>query len=402
MLKFKTLDDIDVAEKRIIVRADLNVPLSEGQVSDETRIVRLAPTIDELLNKGAAVVVLSHFGRPGGKRAPEDSLRPLLRPLGRALGGKAIAFAEDCIGPRAAAVVKALEPGEIALMENLRFHREEEANDRDFAQKLAQHGRIYVNDAFSAAHRAHASIAAIAEFLPAAAGRLMAAELNALGSVLEQPARPVAAIVGGAKISSKIALLENLATKVDHLAIGGAMANTFLHALGYQVGRSLYERDRITTAAMVMEKARTSGCRIHLPLDVVSAGTLAPNATHVITARDKTPGTGMILDVGPKTVADLVAMIEHCKTLVWNGPLGAFEVPPFDSATNAVAAEAARLTRARRLLSVAGGGDTVAALAKSGAAEAFSYVSTAGGAFLEWLEGRTLPGVAALEAAAKR
>jgi len=404
MPTFKTLDDIAVSGKRAVLRADLNVPVKNGAVTDQTRIVRLTPTIRELAEKGARVVVLSHFGRPNGKVVPEMSLAPLAAPLGKALGGKTVRFAPDCVGAAAEAAVKALGPGEVLLLENLRFHPEEEANDTGFAQKLAALGDLYVNDAFSTAHRAHASTEAIARFLPAVAGRLMEAELKALGAVLENPKRPVAAVVGGAKISTKLDLLGNLVARVDHLVIGGGMANTFLNAQGFAVGKSLCEHDMAEAARAVLEKARAKPmpCRVHLPTDVVVAAEFKAGAASAVVARDKVPADSMILDVGPYSARQLMRLLESCKTLVWNGPLGAFEVKPFDAATNAVAQTAARLTKSGALLSVAGGGDTVAALNNAGVAGDFSYVSTAGGAFLEWLEGKTLPGVAALEAAAKR
>jgi len=402
MPAFKTLDDIDVAGKRVLLRADLNVPLKNGKVTDETRIVRLTPTIRELAEKRASVIVLSHFGRPQGKVVPDMSLKPLVAPLARALGGKAVHFAPDCVGAAAEAAVKALEPGEIVLLENLRFHAAEEANDPPFARRLAALGDIYVNDAFSAAHRAHASTEAIARLLPAVAGRLMEAELKALGAALENPARPLAAIVGGAKISTKLDLLGNLVGKVDHLVIGGAMANTFLNAQGFAVGKSLCEHEMADAAREVLARAKAKNCALHLPTDVVVAKEFKAGASHSVVSRDKVPPDGMILDVGPYSARALTHLLERWKTLVWNGPLGAFELKPFDAATNTVAEAAARLTKAGKLLTVAGGGDTVAALNNAGVAGDFSYVSTAGGAFLEWLEGKTLPGVAALEAAAAR
>ncbi len=392
-----TLDDLEVAGKRVLVRADLNVPMRAGVVSDATRIQRLAPTLIERADRGAAVVVMSHFGRPTGRRDETMSLRPLTKSLGAVLGGRPIVFADDCIGPAAESVTSALEPGQIALLENLRFHPGEEANDPDFARALAALGDIYVNDAFSAAHRAHASTEAIARLLPAVAGRLMQAELEALASALDAPARPVAAIVGGAKVSTKLDLLGNLVAKVDMLAIGGAMANTFLHALGTGVGKSLCEAEMADTARDILARADQSGCEIALPSDAVIAAELkagAPNETVPVAA---VPDDMMILDVGPATANALARRLAACRTLVWNGPLGAFEIPPFDAGTNLVARVAADLTQGGGLKTVAGGGDTVAALAHAGVLDAFSYVSTAGGAFLEWLEGKTLPGVAALE-----
>lgn len=395
MAGFATLDDLNVAGRRVLVRADLNVPMKDGRVSDATRIERLAPTIKELATKGARVVVLSHFGRPKGKREPSMSLAPLAPALGKALGMR-VSFAEDCIGPAAQRVVAALKDGEVALLENLRFHPEEEANDRAFAKALAGLGDIYVNDAFSCAHRAHASTEAIAHLLPSAAGRLMQAELEALQGALESPQRPVAAVVGGAKVSTKLELLGNLVNRVDVLVIGGGMANTFLHAKGIAVGRSLCERDMADTARRIMADAESAQRRIVLPIDAVVAPALTAGDAAKTVPIGRIPEDQMILDVGKQSAADTVTALAGCKTLVWNGPLGAFEHPPFDKGTVTVAREAARLTKAGKLLSVAGGGDTVAALAQAGVESDFSYVSTAGGAFLEWLEGKTLPGVAAL------
>jgi len=402
MPAFKTLDDVAVAGQRVLLRADLNVPIKNGKVTDETRIVRLTPTIAELAKKGARVVVLSHFGRPGGKRVPEMSLMPLSAPLAKALGGMKVHFAADCVGPAVEAAANALPAGEVLLLENLRFHAEEEANDAGFAHRLAALGDIYVNDAFSTAHRAHASTEAIARLLPAVAGRLMEAELKALGAALESPERPLAAVAGGAKVSTKLELLGHLVAKVDHLVIGGGMANTFLNAEGFPVGKSLCEHDLAETAREVLAKAKTLGCMVHLPTDVVVAKEFKAGAENRVVAREKVGAEDMIVDVGPYTARQLTHQLEKWKTLVWNGPLGAFELKPFDSATNVVAKAAARLSKEKRLLSVAGGGDTVAALNNAGVSGDFSYVSTAGGAFLEWLEGKTLPGVAALEAAAKR
>jgi phosphoglycerate kinase len=395
MAKFLTLDDIAPNGKRVLLRADLNVPMKDGKVGDATRIERLAPTIRELAERGAKVVVMSHFGRPKGKPDPAYSLRPLAAPLGQAIGRK-VAFAEDCVGPAAERVVAALQRGDVALLENLRFHAEEEANDMNFARRLAALGDLYVNDAFSAAHRAHASTEALAHLLPAAAGRLMQAELEALAKALEAPQRPVAALIGGAKVSTKLDLLRFLVGKVDALIIGGAMANTLLFAQGIAVGTSLCERDMAETARDIIERARRAGCTLMLPVDAVVARALTPGAASQTVAIDRVPEDHMILDIGPKTVAAIGARLEQSRTLVWNGPVGAFETPPFDAGTTALARRVAALTRAGALLSVAGGGDTVAALAQAGVTEALSYVSTAGGAFLEWLEGRTLPGVAAL------
>ncbi len=366
-------------------------------MSDATRIERLAPTIRELAQRGAKVVVMSHFGRPKGKPEAAFSLRPLAAPLADAIG-RTVAFAADCVGPPAEQVVAQLQPGEVALLENLRFHKEEEADDPGFARQLAALGDLYVNDAFSAAHRAHASTEALARLLPAAAGRLMQRELEALASALETPQRPVAALVGGAKVSTKLDLLAFIIGKVDTLIIGGAMANTLLFAQGVAVGRSLCERDMAETARGIIERARQARCRLLLPVDAVVARELKPGVVSETVAIDRVPEDSMILDVGPKTVAAICEQLAQSRTLVWNGPVGAFETPPFDAGTSAIAHRVAELTRAGKLLSVAGGGDTVAALAQAGVVDALSYVSTAGGAFLEWLEGRELPGVAALSA----
>ena len=393
---FKTLDDFDFRGRRVLLRADLNVPLADGKVTDATRIERLVPTVRELCAKGARVVVLSHFDRPKGKVVPEMSLRPVAGALSAALGGQAVAFASDCIGAEAARTVEALKPGAVALLENLRFHKGEEANDPGFAAELARLGDIYVNDAFSAAHRAHASTEAIARLLPCAAGRSMQAELEALETALEKPVHPVAALIGGAKVSSKLDVLGNLVERVDIIVIGGGMANTFLYARGTEIGASLCEKDLADTVRAIEAKARAAGCEIVLPVDAVVAGKFAAGAPSRTVNVDAVPADMMILDVGPGSVADLNRRLAACRTLLWNGPLGAFEIAPFDAGTVAVAREAARLTKAGKLVSVAGGGDTVAALNHAGAADGFTYVSTAGGAFLEWLEGKTLPGVAAL------
>lgn len=396
MARFKTLDDFDVAGKAVLVRVDFNVPMRDGQVTDDTRIRRALPTIQELTAAGAKVLLLSHFGRPKGKVVPEMSLKPVVQPLSDALGAE-VAFAPDCVGSEAEAVVSALPNGGVALLENLRFHVGEEANDPAFVAALAALGDIYFGDAFSAAHRAHASVEGLARALPAGAGRLMQAELEHLGSALGSPERPVAALVGGAKISSKLDLLGNLVEKVDLLVIGGGMANTFLNAQGLAVGKSLCEYDMAETARQILERAEQEGCDVILPSDAVVAKELAAGAENQTVGIREVPDDSMILDAGPETAAALTKRLEACKTLVWNGPLGCFEFPPFDAATNAVAQAAAGLTRSGSLLTVAGGGDTVAALAHAGAAEDFSYISTAGGAFLEWLEGKTLPGVKALE-----
>jgi phosphoglycerate kinase len=400
MTSFKTLDDIDVRGKRVLLRADLNVPVKAGVVTDGTRIERLAPTIAALIDKGAKVIVMSHFGRPKGGPDPALSLRPLIAPLEKVIAGRKVAFAADCIGDEAKRVVEVLQPGQVALLENLRFHKGEEANSPDFARALAELGDIYVDDAFSAAHRAHASIAALAGLLPAAAGKLMEAELKALTAALESPTRPVLAIIGGAKVSTKLDLLQFLIGKVELMTIGGAMANTLLLAEGKEVGGSLCELDMAETARQILALARERNCRLILPEDAIVARELAPGVRTREVGINAVPHDAMILDIGPKTVARISAILEEARTLVWNGPLGAFETPPFDRGTIAVAKKVGELTQAGRLLSVAGGGDTVAALAQAGVAEELSYVSMAGGAFLEWLEGRELPGVAALTAVA--
>jgi phosphoglycerate kinase len=398
MPAFPTLDDLDVKHRRVLVRTDLNLPMKDGKVTDATRLVRATSTLTELAERGARVIVLSHFGRPKGPD-PKLSLLPLLEPLRQALPGRVVRFAEDCIGPAAAAAVAALAPGELLLLENLRFHKGEEADDPEFARALATLGDAYVNDAFSAAHRAHASTAGLAALLPCAAGRLMQAELEALGKALEHPARPVVAIVGGAKVSTKLALLGNLVAKVDQLIIGGAMANTFIHAGGGDVGASLCEKDLAQTARTIVARAAELGCSIVLPVDGVAAAKLDGAAPRSTVPADRVPSGLMMLDIGPATVAHFRDRIAAARTVVWNGPVGAFEVPPFDAGTTALARAVADATRAGNLVSVAGGGDTVAALVHAGVVDQLSYVSTAGGAFLEWLEGRTLPGVAALGAA---
>ena len=393
---FKTLDDMTVAGQRVLVRGDLNLPVQDGRVTDTTRIDRMLPTLRELMEKGARVVVISHFGRPKGQVVPEMSLKPVADALSQALGGTKVAFAADCIGDAASAVVDGLADGEIALLENLRFHPGEEANDPGFAGDLAALGDIYVNDGFSVSHRAHASTEAIARLLPAAAGRNMQAELEALESALGDPKRPVLALVGGAKVSTKLAVLGNLIAKVDALVIGGGMANTFLHALGTDVGASLCESDLADTAREIMSKADSAGCEIILPSDVVIAGKLEAGAPSETVMTAAVPPGKMILDIGPDSAAALSERLGSVRTLLWNGPLGAFEFPPFDAATVTVAQAAAKCTDAGEMVSVAGGGDTVAALRHAGVADSFSYISTAGGAFLEWLEGKELPGVAAL------
>ena len=392
---FRTIDALEVKGKRVLVRADLNVPAKDGKVTDTTRIDRSAATLKELAAKGAKVIVLTHFGRPKG-REEKYSQKLLLEPLAKAVG-QPVAWADDCIGDAAEKAIAGLKDGDIALLENVRFHPEEEKNDVAFARKLAVLGDVYVNDAFSTAHRAHASTEGLAHILPAAAGRLMQAELEALGRALEAPEKPVAAVVGGAKVSTKLDLLGNLVARVDYLIIGGGMANTFLYAQGKSVGKSLCEKDMADTARAIIEKAKAAKCHIVLPVDAVVAGEFAENAANTVVSVDAVPDDQMILDAGPASIEAIIDRLGGCKTLVWNGPLGAFEIAPFDKATNAVAQAAAERTKQGKLLTVAGGGDTVAALAKAGVDDKFSYVSTAGGAFLEWLEGKTLPGVAALE-----
>ncbi len=396
-MAFRTLDDMTLSGKRVLVRVDLNVPMADGMVSDTTRIERILPTIREIVHQGGKVILLAHFGRPKGKPVAEMSLKPVARPLSELLG-QTVDFASDCVGQPATDAIAKMVDGGVLLLENTRFHAGEEDNDPDFARALAANGDVYVNDAFSAAHRAHASTEGIARLLPACAGRTMQAELDALGAALGTPKRPVLAVVGGAKVSSKIDLLENLVGKVDMLVIGGGMANTFLAAQGYDVGKSLCEHDLADTAKRIMAAAQKTGCEIVLPVDAVVAREFAANAPSETVALDAIPADAMILDVGAASIAHVSAKIDAAATLVWNGPLGAFEIAPFDTATVAAAKHAAERTKAGKLLSVAGGGDTVAALNHAGAAHDFTYVSTAGGAFLEWLEGKVLPGVAALEA----
>ncbi|MFT8851301.1 phosphoglycerate kinase [Acetobacter orientalis] len=401
VIPFNTLDTLDPRGKRVLLRVDLNVPMKDGVISDLTRIERVVPTIAELANKGGRVIVLSHFDRPKGKVVPGLSLQPIATALATALG-KPVSFAHDCIGPDAEAAAASLQDGEVLLLENTRFQPGEETNAPDLAVALAKLGDIYVNDAFSAAHRAHASTAGVAEHLPSYAGRLMEAELAALDAALENPQRPVGAIVGGAKVSTKLALLENMLEKVDVLAVGGAMANTFLAAKGYKVGKSLKEDDMLDTARQIIEQAKAKNCELILPIDVVLAEDFMAGAPTAVAAVTDIPDGWMALDVGPETVALLKTKLAGLKTLVWNGPLGVFELPPFDEATNAVAQEAARLTKAGNLKTIAGGGDTVSALRHAGVLEDMTYVSTAGGAFLEWLEGKVLPGLTALSTTLER
>ncbi len=395
-MAFKTLDDMDFTDKTALIRVDLNVPLENGQVSDTTRIERIIPTIRHVTEAGGKAVLLAHFGRPKGKPVPEMSLAQVQPALEAALG-KPVAFASNCIGGPAKKVVAAMEPGDVALLENTRFHEGEEKNDKLLAAGMAALGDVYVNDAFSAAHRAHASNEGLAQLLPACAGRLMEAELKALEAALEAPERPLAAVVGGAKVSTKLDLLSNLITRVDHLIIGGGMANTFLAAQGVEIGVSLAERDMLETAREIMARAQETGCKLHLPVDIVVAREFAAGAAHETVPVEACPADAMILDAGPETSEAIAGIFANCRTLVWNGPLGAFEIAPFDTATTKAAQEAARLTRDGHLISVAGGGDTVSALNKAGVGEDFTYISTAGGAFLEWMEGKPLPGVAALE-----
>ena len=400
MSSFRNLDNIDVRGKRVLVRADLNVPMAGGKVTDATRIERQAPTIRELAEKGARVIVLSHFDRPKGKVVPSMSLRPVAAPLAAHVG-RAVAFAGDTIGAEAKAAIARLKDGEVLLLENTRFYAEEEKNDETFSKQLAALGDLYVNDAFSAAHRAHASTEGVARHLPCVAGRSMQAELTHLEKALAHPDRPLMAVVGGAKVSSKIELLQNLVAKVETLVIGGAMANTFLAAQGKSVGKSLYEPDLLDTARAVMAMARDGGATLLLPVDLVVAKEFKAGAAHRTVPADQVGADEMALDVGPATIAAFTACLAQTRTLVWNGPFGAFETPPFDAGTVAAARAVAAATKAGNLLSVAGGGDTVAALAHAGVENDFTYVSTAGGAFLEWLEGKKLPGVEALKAPVK-
>ena len=394
---WKTLDDMDLAGKRVLVRVDINVPVQDGAVTDDTRIRRLAPTIRDILAAGGKPILLAHFGRPKGKRVEEMSLRPLVPAL-QAAFGVPVAFCADCRGPAAQAAVEAMAEGTVLLLENTRFQPGEEKNDPDLAAAFAALGDIYCNDAFSAAHRAHASTEGVARLLPSCAGRLMQAELTALEAALSSPERPLAAVVGGAKVSTKLDLLGNLVETVDHLIIGGGMANTFLAAGGTDVGKSLCEHDMAETARAIMAKAETTGCVLLLPSDVVVAREFKAGAASETLPVSACPADAMILDAGPETRARIAEVMEASRTLIWNGPPGAFEIAPFDAATMAAARKAAALTRAGALVTVAGGGDTVAALNTAGVANDFTYVSTAGGAFLEWMEGKTLPGVAALTA----
>jgi phosphoglycerate kinase len=393
--QFRTLDGVAVSGKRVLLRVDLNVPMSKGVVSDLTRITRVVPTLRELAGKGAKVIVLSHFGRPKGERTKKDTLEPLAVALERELG-RTVTFAEDCIGPQAEAAVGAMQDGDILLLENARFHKGETDNDPAFVAELAKLGDLYVNDAFSAAHRAHATTEGVAHALPAYAGRTMEAELKHLSAALSHPERPVAAIVGGAKISTKLDLLDNLVKRVDVLIIGGAMANTFLFALGKSVGASLCEKDMAETAKTIMATAKQAGCEIVLPVDAVVAEKFEAGTANEVVSIDAVPEGKMILDIGPDSIFHVESLLQTIKTLVWNGPFGAFEIQPFDRGTVRVAQAAAALTRDGKLVTVAGGGDTVSALNHAGVTNELTYLSTAGGAFLEWLEGKSLPGVEAL------
>ncbi|RZJ96799.1 MAG: phosphoglycerate kinase [Brevundimonas sp.] len=400
-MTFRTLDDAprdfgDLAGKTALVRVDFNVPMEDGRVTDDTRLRVALPTISKLRDAGAKVALLAHFDRPKGERVPSMSLKPVVEPLETLLGAP-VRFAEDCVGDEAKAVLADLDPGGVVLLENVRFHKGEEENDPAFAQKLADLGDLYVNDAFSAAHRAHASTEALARLLPAYAGESMRRELDALDAALGNPQKPVLGIVGGSKVSTKLDLLKNLVGKLDRLAIGGGMANTFLHAQGVDVGGSLCEKDLADTARAIMEEARAKGCELLLPVDVVVAQEIKPGVEAGVRALDRIAPEDKILDAGPETTARLLRAMDLSKTLIWNGPLGVFEIPPFDKATVEAAKHAADLTKAGKLVAVAGGGDTVAALNHAGVSDDMTFVSTAGGAFLEWMEGKPLPGVEALK-----
>ncbi|MEN5146296.1 phosphoglycerate kinase [Brevundimonas diminuta] len=398
-MTFRTLDDVsDLSGKAALVRVDFNVPMEDGNVTDDTRLKAALPTIHRLREAGAKVVLLAHFDRPKGERVPSMSLKPVVQPLELLLHGP-VRFADDCVGDEAKAAVADLDAGGVLLLENVRFHKGEEKNDPAFAQQLAELGDLYVNDAFSAAHRAHASTEGLARLLPAYAGCAMARELEALDAALGKPQKPVIGIVGGAKVSTKLDLLKNLVAKLDYLAIGGGMANTFLFAQGVDVGGSLCEKDLADTAREIIEEARRQGCELLLPVDVVVAKGVKPGIEAGVRALDRIAADDLILDAGPETVARLNRAMDLSKTLIWNGPLGVFEVPPFDKATVEAAKHAAELAKAGKLVAVAGGGDTVAALNHAGTADDMTFVSTAGGAFLEWMEGKVLPGVEALRAA---
>ncbi|RFB05647.1 phosphoglycerate kinase [Parvularcula marina] len=396
MTAFHTLDDLDVAGKRVLVRVDFNVPMEGARVTDTTRLDRAVPTVRELIDRNAKVILMSHFGRPKGARVPEMSLRPVAEAFEGVLG-RPVAFVDDAVGDNAEAAVEALSAGDVLLLENTRFYPGEEKNDAEFSKQLAALGDLYVNDAFSAAHRAHGSTEGVAQILPSAAGRSMQRELDYLALALAAPERPVMAVVGGAKVSTKLDVLEHLTAKADKLVVGGGMANTFLLALGHEIGKSLAEADLVPTAKAILEKAKAEGCELLLPRDVVVAKEFAPNPETRVCAPDDVAADEMILDVGPDSVDHYAEELESCKTLLWNGPLGAFETPPFQTATVELAKFAAKLTLEEKLTSIAGGGDTVAAVNMAGVADDFTYVSTAGGAFLEYMEGKALPGVEALK-----
>ena len=399
-MTFKTIRDLDIKGKTVLLRGDLNVPAENGKVTDTTRIDRLKPTIDFLVQGGAKILVMSHFGRPKDGPDPEFSMKFML-PVLQSSWGHDIAFADDCIGASAKTLSDNLKPGQIGLLENVRFHKGEEKNDPAFVRELARLGDIYVNDAFSSAHRAHASTEGLAHVMPTAAGFLMEAELNALGAALGNPKRPLAAIVGGSKISTKLDLLNNLVAKADFLILGGGMATTFMYAKGFEVGKSLCERDMKDQALAIMEKAKANNCEIVLPVDRVVVKEFGKGVPFDCVSAEKIPADMEGVDIGPQSIANAIAKLETCKTVIWNGPMGVFEVSPFDAGTNGIAAGVAALTKSGKITSVAGGGDTVSALENAGAIDAMTYVSTAGGAFLEWMEGKTLPGVAALNASQK-
>ncbi|WP_397402506.1 phosphoglycerate kinase [Phenylobacterium sp.] len=394
-MAFRTLDDADLQGRRALLRVDFNVPMEEGLVSDDTRLRAAKPTVDKLRAGGAKVILLAHFDRPKGKVVPSMSLEPIVRPLAKVLGVP-VAFATDCVGPKAREAVSAMQPGDVLLLENVRFHAGEEANDRAFADALAANGDLYVNDAFSAAHRAHASTEALAHRLPSYAGEQMRLELDALHRALGHPERPVLGIVGGSKVSTKLELLGHLVTRLDKLAIGGGMANTFLYAQGHDVGASYCEKELADTARDIIRLAGQNNCKLFLPIDIVVAERLAPGAPARVRDIGHVDDEERILDAGPQTVERLCRAMNNSKTLIWNGPLGVFEMPPFDKGTMEAARHAAKLATAGKLVAVAGGGDTVAALNAAGVSDDFTFVSTAGGAFLEWMEGKVLPGVAAL------
>ncbi len=395
-MDYKTIEDINLAGKTVLLRGDLNVPAQDGKVTDTTRIDRLKNTVDHLVKSGAKTLILSHFGRPKGERKPEYSLE-FLAPVLEKQWGHPVKFAADCIGEPVSKLASELNNGEIGLLENVRFYKGEEKNDPEFVKQLAENGDIFVNDAFSAAHRAHASTEGLAHHMPTAAGFLMRDEINALTKALEAPEKPVAAVVGGAKISSKLDVLNNVVKKVDYMILGGGMANTFMYAQGIEVGKSLCEKDMAEAAREIMKTAEASGCKIVLPTDRVIVSELKEGASHEVSTADSMPADKEAIDIGPKSIAEISEILESCKTVLWNGPMGVFEIKPFDNGTNEVAKKVAELTQAGKLLSVAGGGDTVSALENAGVVDKFSYISTAGGAFLEWMEGKELPGVAALK-----